>query len=520
MKRAILPIVFFIVIVASCSFINAVGSDPFSDSIYDISSDVMPLAFPEGSGTQWWDYRIPSGSTSWQVHYPGNNSNTWSSPNGTLYLSDMLNNMGVASVADVQSTTALDSYFGEHSTSPFITSVYKAGTADTTVVNQKNIILILTSILFNLTRNSVALNGTEYLGADGNVWTSAVNMTAAEVSANGFVGLLTDLKPRINNIGTGLNTWNSISYQGLSVNGGLTNYSSPYLEGLNNGLLGLGVLQNTNNSTLSSFASANADALKNLTNKVFYPDTNTLTTKVYEVGLGGNGMDQEWSTLGQLEANYNSFINRSLISWHQSLQWDGTTDVNEAQTNLGLADITADGFTGLASILRGVNDGGAIEFTYTKRSWEDNSESEETFNNLFQAILFPLDDIQDALSAFLFSHGTNLDIEIRDNMGEQADAFVEDFTSPGGAGTPSADQISDTARLSSSLKDSFSSDATVADAMGQISDSGNYSFFSSQVQQELNPFYSSTRSISSEDDIVDYVTPKLNDILGGLGKSW
>lgn len=519
MKRAILPIVFLFVIIASCSFIYAVGSDPFSDSIYDITSDVVPMAFPEGEGTDWWDYRLPIGSTSWQVHYPGNGNNTWSANNGTLYFSDMLNNMGVLSTADLSSGMGdiFKTYWGTPFSWPYNQSYLYAGESGVNNVNRTGFMPAFSFMAGVLSRNQVLVSGTQFLDADGNIRDASVNMTAAEVSASGFAGLLTDLQPRINNIGTGLNTWNSTSYQGLSVNGGLTNYSSPYLEGLNNGLLGLGVLQNTNNSTLSSFASANADALKNLTNKAFYPDTNTLKTKVYEVDMHGNGIEQEWSSLGQVQALYNSYINRSLISWHQSLQWDGTTDVNAEQVNLGLADITADGFTGLASILRGVNDGAPIEFTYTKRSWEDNSESEETFNNLFQAILFPLDDIQDALSAFLFSHGTNLDIEIRDNMGEQADAFVEDFTSPGGAGTPSADQIDDTANMSSSIKELFSGSSTPGDAFSQLTDEGNYSFLSSETQAELNPFYSKARSA---DDVEDNVTPRLNAILGGLGSKW
>lgn len=193
---------------------------------------------------------------------------------------------------------------------------------------------------------------------------------------------------------------------------------------------------------------------------------------------------------------------------------DGTiSDVN----NIDLPEINSQGFRGLAQILRGPSSSeGTLNFVNYS-----NLSTEDVFNsNLFSLLATGLSRIQNDFAYYMYSHGTDLDIRERENMQQQANTFVDEFTSSTGNGTPSVSDISDSAGVSSGLKNSFNTGASAADAFNQLNDSDNYSFFSTQVQSELNPFLSSRGYSSSDDGFVDFVDSHLDDILGGIGSSW
>lgn len=220
------------------------------------------------------------------------------------------------------------------------------------------------------------------------------------------------------------------------------------------------------------------------------------------------------SVLAGLELlNRNLTYSQYIATSTQILGPNGTL-VDSSYTPLSL--IANYGFRGLYSIIHGLSDS---DGSYTFLDYSDLSEEQPTSSSsLFSVLVTGVERMQHDFAYYLYSHGTDLDIEIRHNMQEQADEFVDDFTAPGGPGTPTSGQMSDAAGVSKGIKDSFSGSATASDAFSQLSDSGNYGFFSSEVQQDLNPFYG-TRSYV-DDGYVDYVTPHLQDILGGLGTSW
>lgn len=177
------------------------------------------------------------------------------------------------------------------------------------------------------------------------------------------------------------------------------------------------------------------------------------------------------------------------------------------------------GFAGLADILRGdLGTQGAPMTFIDYRTGQ--AEATYRYPSLFEINSAGFSEIQNLLALYLFSHGTDLDIKERENMQEQANTFVDEFTDPNGNGTPSTGNIKDAAGVSSGLKDAFSSSATAADAFNQLTSDENYSFFSSEVQNSLNPFYSARFYSRTDDDFTDYVHPKLDEILGGLGSSW
>lgn len=488
-------------------------------NIYTLSDDVMPFVFPEGSGTNWWDYRFNNGI--WETHYPGNGNNTWTPNNGVFYISDMLNNMGVASLSDVSTylTGSLDSVFGPNISWPLTMNLPVIGNNGTVQRNYKNYMDLFQAAFSMLLTSQVLYPNEYFIDYDGTVTQNKSNMASANVISHNFVGLNKNLENWIYHVQRALNADPiSLTYNGLSETGGLTSYSSHYLQGLNSGMAGVGSLLRTNTSVIRDFSSTNHDDLENVVHKLWAPFGSTVQSKEYEVGAVGNGINRTWSSMGHLQSVMLSDLNRTLISWHQSLYWDGTTDLNPPQANYGLADITADGFVGLASILRGVNDGSPLLFTYTRRNWRDNTEVENSYNNFADFLLNPLDDIQDALASYLYSHGTDLDIDIRDNMGDQADQFVGDFTSPDGKGTPSAGQIGDVANVSGAVGDLGDNDASVADVFNQLGDDDNYSFFSASTQQELNPMYG--QRALSDDGYVDFLDSHVRDFYSKVGSSW
>lgn len=475
-----------------------VASIPVSDLVYDIVSDVNPIAVPT-TGTQ---FRFNNGK--WQQYSP---SLGWYDMTNPVSLAYMLNQLGVATVADI--ATGTNDYFGSPGW-PVTVPVRNHGGNGWVQTTYNSLSAELGGFLTSYGYNNVIGPGTGYLFADGTVVQAASNIGQVAVFRHGLMGL-----------GWLLGGAGAPSHTYLTSSGGSDSSSGSYLSSLTQGQLGLATLLKYSNSTLSSFSSSNHSDIRSLNNDLWAGYGVDVVSTRYDVGGNANGVSQTWQSMGHLQSQMLSNLNRSLVSYHSYLDTDGSTNLNSGQTMRATSDILADGFVGLSTILRGNSTGDVLTFDYTRRNYVDNTVSTLTFDNLFQTILTPLDDIQNDLASFLFSHGTDLDIEIRDNMTDQADQFVDDFTSPGGQGTPSAGQIGDTAGVSGSLKDSFSGSSTPADAFSQISDSGNYSFFSSQVQQELNPFYSSrSYSFDDGDDIIDFVTPKLQEIFNGVGSSW
>lgn len=241
--------------------------------------------------------------------------------------------------------------------------------------------------------------------------------------------------------------------------------------------------------------------------------------------LVGNGSQTFIDTLGNTSFVSNvlsgiSKLNTNLLSdlqifgpYHMLLRTGEIDTVNDAS----ISNITAEGFMGLWQIIHGPNNTeGRLEFL----DYTDLSSEQVENTNLSSLLSIGLSRIQNDFARYLYSHGTDMDIEIRENMQQQADTFVDDFTSSSGGGTPSVSDVSDTAGVSKGLGSVFSTGSSASDVFNTLSSSGNYGFFSTEVQNELNPFYSSRSYSRIDDGYLDYVTPHIDSILGGLGSSW
>lgn len=214
-------------------------------------------------------------------------------------------------------------------------------------------------------------------------------------------------------------------------------------------------------------------------------------------------------------------VNSNLLSWLSSsgqvsiLGTDGQS-LSIVDTNLELD--TRYGFLGLANLLRGTNTSSGVPMSFIDYKTGQSQASRIFSTSLFDLNAAGFEGIQNLLALYLFSHGTDLDIKERENMSDQANAFVDDFTDPNGGGTPSTGSINDTAGVSSGIKDVFLSDSTVSDIFVQANDSNNFSFFSSQTQNELNPGYNSR--FYFDDDFIDFLSPHLEEIDSKVGSSW
>lgn len=467
--------------------------------IYSIDDDVVTYAI-DSNDTQ---YRFNQSTGKWQVKY--GNLAGWGDVNGYFYLTDILNSYGVLTANDL---SGISTELGL----PQQVDVYLSGRPGLNRYQATSLAQLLSIFGTYINQNQIT-NG-DYLSSDGSKVTNTVSMSSAFLLQNGLVGLARLL-------GNQDSSYKSLNASGYAYN----SEDKDYLRSLVRGQIGIASLLGGADAGITG---NNKPYLQTIDDNIYnilldIMGNTKLSPDDYVVGLPGAIPGLERSNIALYLGDYLSAINRGVVSFgYDWLGVDGTIQPNKDQLNLSMADVTTQGFLGLASILRGSNDpSGVIPWTYTMVDYTDMSTKESQVNSIIEAILLPIQDIQNDLAYYLYSHGTNLDIEMRENMQDQADAFVEDFTASGGQGTPSAGNINDTAGVSGGIKDTFASTATPADVFTSISDDGNYSFLSSETQKQLNPFYNNTRSYSvSSDDFVDYVNPKIEEIKGGLGSSW
>lgn len=235
----------------------------------------------------------------------------------------------------------------------------------------------------------------------------------------------------------------------------------------------------------------------------------------FDIFAPGSGTSRQVTSLmDALSAMNTSNISALTMSSGNVLYPDGVTQ--SITGRLSLANINDYGFQGLATILRGASSNGVgIEWL----DYTDLSTSTSGYSYLFELEAAGFQNIQNLLAKYMYSHGTDLDIKERENMQPQADQFVEDFTSPNGKGTMSTDNMSDLANVSSSMGDSFKSDATVSDVFTQLGNGDNYSFFSNAVLSDLEGQVPSTFS-NYDDGYIDFLVPHLEQFKEVVGTSW
>lgn len=220
--------------------------------------------------------------------------------------------------------------------------------------------------------------------------------------------------------------------------------------------------------------------------------------------------------LGGLEA-MNTQLVKTLTNQGLWTYLDANGQPSTAQ-NMTLTNVLQRGLLGLSYNLRGSTTASGIPMQLYDYKTGQYSET-VMLESLFDLNATGFEQLQNMFALYMYSHGTDLDIQERDNMQEQAEQFVEDFTSPGGKGTMSKGNMSDMANVSSSMTSNFSSDASVSDIFTQIGNGDNYSFFSNSVLNDLEGSVPSTFSFV-DDGYVDFLTPHLEDFGKAVGSSW
>lgn len=220
------------------------------------------------------------------------------------------------------------------------------------------------------------------------------------------------------------------------------------------------------------------------------------------------------SILGGLNA-----INYNLLSMYDTdlltsiLQADGT--VSDDFNGMHYLHALVVGDKGLAAVMRGQS-GNSPNMSFL--DYSDLSSTNVSANNILDMLALGFEANQNLLATYLYSHGTDLDIDIRHNMQQQANTFVEQFTSSSGQGTPSDSDISNTAGISGGFSDTFASSATSADAFNQLNNSGNWSYFSQDTANELEP--NNQIATFNNDGYFDYFSQYLEDVRLGVGSTW
>lgn len=466
-----LAVLSFSIIITSSFVSSSVLSD--YDSVYDILSDVslIDIVPPAGAVQYRWNNGVL------QANY--GTSGRWEDVTSPVELLYMLNQLGVASIEDIPTSAdfldSIKSYFGTPGW-PVTYSVRLPQKSELQSYSPSSFANLLALLHTDMNNGRLITPGNNYLGRSGQSVQAEVYFSTPYLLSNGLQGL-----------GTLLGGANVSSYSHLTEDGNYTAAPQPYLKSLNEALIALyrGIYSNS-----GSFV---------------YDPGQSEPFSVYPSSLSG------------ILRTYFQRLQLASVSQIGFLDIDGLLNSTKDGQYVTLSDITASGFRGLGTILRGT-DGIPLNRRYNSIDYKTNTVHTDNLDNIFDLLLYPLTDIQNDLALYLYSHGTDLDIKERENMQPQAEEFVDDFTSPSGSGTPSVGNIKDTAGVSGSMKSLFESSTTPSDAFNQLGDDGNYGFLSSQTQQRLNPFYNSrTRTY---DGTIDYVTPKLQSIFGGVGSSW
>lgn len=466
-----IPLVTLSIFITSSFVSSSVLSD--YNTIYDVMSDVsyIDIVPPAGAVRYRWNNGVL------QANY--GTSGRWDDVTSPVELLYMLNQLGVASIDDIPTSQqyydSLSQYFGTHSL-PYSGSVFEPGGNGLSIHSYSDIFDFLSWNNHLLSYLFTTLPQWAYLNPMGGLTINPSNISFSGLTTNGFLGL-----------GTLLGGASAPAYSHLTEDGMISGISQPYLKSLNEAIIGL------YNGVYSKSGSY-----------------------IYDPGQTAP-FSVSFSDISSILRSYFQRLQLASVSQIGYLDIDGLLNSTHDGQYVTLSDITASGFRGLGTILRGT-DGIPLNRRYNSIDYKTNTVHTDNLDNIFDLLLYPLTDIQNDLALYLYSHGTDLDIKERENMQPQAEEFVDDFTSSSGAGTPSVGNIKDTAGVSGSMKSLFESSTTPSDAFNQLGDDGNYGFLSSQTQQRLNPFYNP--NARSFDGTVDYVTPKLQSIFGGVGSHW
>lgn len=471
-KLCFIGFLFTSILVTSSFVSSSVLSD--YNSVYDILSDVSPIDIvpPVGAVRYRWNNGVL------QANY--GLGSTWTDVTSPVELLYMLNQLGVASVDDIPTSAdildSITSYFGSPYWPTSIT-IRRPNTSGGTSYSFNSFSDTLGGFYTDLFTVLVDTPGTPILSASGSASTQNNSNSILTVLRTSFLGL------------------------GSLLGGG-------YSQGFS-GLSSLGV---RGGATYKTIPESLAFGFNGLAYRIL--GTSSISGSLYSFGQS-SPQNFVYDNLGDILNSYLSSINQSLVVFPDLLYLHSDGTISSKGQYFGIPELLSNGLIALSHNQIGDPSDG---YYYTWYDYSNLDTRVYQYDNILEALVGINGSIQSDLAHYMYSHGTDLDIQERENMQQQAEQFVDDFTSPDGNGTPTVSNVSDAAGVSGGLKDSFESDSTVSDIFTQLSDDGNFGFFSSRTQSELNPMYNSRSSY--DDSFVDFLSPHLFEIDSKVGSSW
>ena len=162
------------------------------------------------------------------------------------------------------------------------------------------------------------------------------------------------------------------------------------------------------------------------------------------------------------------------------------SDKESVRGSWSLADITANGMQGLATLIGGQDDGSGRKAVWYWTDPADPTAPQRTYevSSLFD-MFWLLGQFQNSLAKLEYVYASQEDIEFKEQEKPNMDAVKDSFFGDGEAAV-NPDQIKDVAGAASSFKGAFSSPVSIADFFSALSDGQNYVFFSQETADNLD----------------------------------
>lgn len=146
-----------------------------------------------------------------------------------------------------------------------------------------------------------------------------------------------------------------------------------------------------------------------------------------------------------------------------------------------LADLTADGFVGLAKRLSG--DDRTTTFSFLPKDVTQAAVS-VSVDNLLDAIGLVGTELQNPLQRLAFVFASDQDLSIRDDVSDNVDSAQDNFFKPGSGGSVSPDDIKDAAGFTQGAGGLLDTGASAGDVFAFVNQ--NYDFWSKATADDLD----------------------------------
>lgn len=211
---------------------------------------------------------------------------------------------------------------------------------------------------------------------------------------------------------------------------------------------------------------------------------------------------------GTLAQFFNSLSNNmTLQSNSPYLNTAGT--VTTSTFYLDMPNILDQGFLGLASILRGPpgNAGTILDSHYSGYLVSTSLDSSQTYKQTYETyggfpmIQLLLEAIQHDTGSLAFVLANDDDEQLKQQEKPNQDAFEDGFLGSG-SGSTNVSDIGSLASASGDLKGALKGEASAGQGLDALLGGDGWGFWSQQVQDDLNPQFSTSRYTRNDDGFV------------------